>query len=125
MFRNIGAKIKGIAQFITWIGIIPTIVLFCILASSGEGRFVAIGFVILIIGVIISWLSSILLYAFGHLVENSDTIAENSTLNNTKQFASEKERIAYLLQNGKISQIEYNKRLLAIMEQENSKHAEF
>ncbi len=74
MFDNIGGKIKGVAQFITWVGIILTIILFFILTISGEDELIALSFIILIVGCVGSWLSSIIMYGFGQLIENSDIL---------------------------------------------------
>lgn len=76
MFNNIGGKIKGVAQFITLIGIIVSVIIFLIIVSSGNDQSFILGFVILIVGCIGSWLSSLLLYGFGQLVENSDILVE-------------------------------------------------
>ena len=74
MFKNIGGKIKGVAQFVTWLGIMASVVIFLILKNDN----VLLGFVLLIVGCVGSWLSSLCLYGFGQLIENSDIIAESS-----------------------------------------------
>lgn len=85
MYSNIGKKIKGLAVFVALVGIIASIV--------GGGRTIAIGYdggyfwstnddfmifigvLIIVIGSLISWVSGFVLYGFGQLVENSDTVA--------------------------------------------------
>ncbi len=79
MFKNIGSKIKNVAEFFTWIGIIVSIIVFLISISMGSDESIAIGFIILIIGCLGSWLSSLVLYGFGQLVENSDVMAGKRT----------------------------------------------
>lgn len=79
MFKNIGSKIKNVAQFFTWVGIIISIVVFLMLISKGSDESIGMGFIILIIGCFGSWLSSLVLYGFGQLVENSDIIAQKSS----------------------------------------------
>ncbi len=81
MFDNIGGKIKGVAQFIAWVGIILTVILFFILTISGEEELIALSFVILIVGCLGSWLSSLTLYGFGQLVENSDSLVKINSIN--------------------------------------------
>ena len=75
MFNNIGEKIKVVAQFITWLGIIASVLICLVLASTGGDESIGLGCVFLIVGCIGSWLSSLLLYGFGQLIENSDIIA--------------------------------------------------
>ena len=81
MFGNIGGKIKGLAQFLTWIGIIGSVIMGVTLMA--EGDFLAIiGLIVAIVGSLLSWLSSFLLYGFGQLVQNSDkTVALLKKLN--------------------------------------------
>lgn len=74
MFNNIGGKIKALASLFTWIGIIISLViglLFIFADSNG----VVIGILIIVIGSLLSWISSWLLYGFGDLIENSSIIA--------------------------------------------------
>ncbi len=70
MFGNIGGKIKALAQVITWIGIIVSI-LIGIITMSTSGP---VGILIAVAGSLISWISSFILYGFGQLIENSDEL---------------------------------------------------
>ena len=87
MFNNIGRKIKGVAQFVTWLGIIASVIFSIILIVTEDSIGLAIA--VLITGCVGSWLSSLTLYGFGQLIENSDIIAgrlnhnglEGTTLN--------------------------------------------
>ena len=81
MFDNIGGKIKGVAKIITWMGIITSVISFLIILSTGDDKLIGFGFIILIVGCIVSWLSSLTLYGFGQLIENSAIIAGNSPMN--------------------------------------------
>ena len=90
MFKNIGGKIKGLAAFFAWVGIIGSIL-------GGIGLMIAIGDEIAIIagigiavaGSLVSWIGSFLLYGFGQLIYNSDIIAKNTQSNyNPVQFLS-------------------------------------
>ena len=71
MFNNIGGKIKGYAEFTTWIGIVISVVVGAIILFTSS---LVVGLVIALVGSLISWISSIFLYGFGQLVENSDII---------------------------------------------------
>ena len=74
MFNNIGGKIKGLAQFIAWVGIILSFISGIDVISS-YSNFVG-GLLVIVIGSILSWIGSFVLYGFGQLIENSDDMAE-------------------------------------------------
>lgn len=84
MFANIGKKIKGLAVFVCWVGIVFSAIAGIILLSQknsyGYYRYASngIGIYILIIGPIASWLSSITLYAFGELVDKTTDTNEST-----------------------------------------------
>lgn len=68
MFANAGGKIKAVAQVLTWIGIIGSVIGGISLISTS---FIA-GLLTAGIGSLLSWVSALALYGFGELVENSD-----------------------------------------------------
>ena len=74
MFNNIGGKIKALASIFTWIGIIISLII-GLLFIFADSHVVVIGILIIIIGSLMSWISSWLLYGFGDLIENSSIIA--------------------------------------------------
>lgn len=74
MFNNIGGKIKALASLFTWIGIIISLVI-GLLFIFADSHGVVIGILIIVIGSLMSWISSWLLYGFGDLIENSSIIA--------------------------------------------------
>ena len=82
MFNNIGSKIKAVAQVITWIGIISSIIGGIVIMALQESP---IGVLVIIGGSFISWLSSLTLYGFGQLIENTDIIAERNKADNTSK----------------------------------------
>lgn len=79
MFNNPGKKLKSLAKLIFWLAIVLNVLLFlgiygtAVVEEGAKGSalalfvFVALG---LLIGALIGWLSSILLYAFGELIED-------------------------------------------------------
>lgn len=75
MFDNIGSKIKYLAQTITIISIICYAAIGLALMIAGSAL---IGFAVILIGSLLSWVSSFLLYGFGQLIENSDTLVKIS-----------------------------------------------
>lgn len=75
MFDNIGGKIKSLAQVVCWIGIIASVICGFILIGTDEDL-ILLGLLIMVIGSLISWVSSFALYGFGQLIENTDELCE-------------------------------------------------
>lgn len=94
MYNNIGGKIKGLAVFFCILGILGSLTVgtLAIVAGSELDFFVEDGVIygavggvlIIIVGSLISWVSSFLLYGFGQLVQNSDRIS--TALNKQNRF---------------------------------------
>jgi len=94
MFNNIGGKIKGLAKFLCWLGIILSVIIGVIMiiaaASSrsytfdsyGEkitlstGGSIVAGILVIVFGSLASWIGSFFMYGFGELVENSKKVAD-------------------------------------------------
>lgn len=86
MFKNMGRKIKMLAQIICWIGIVFSAIigiLAIVIALSGTliakeiSVLVIIGGVLyVIIGSLLAWIGSFLLYGYGQLIENSDILVK-------------------------------------------------
>lgn len=88
MFTNPGGKIKSYAKVLFWIGVVISVLIgvfvigssFTVAAYSYNGSFgtilggIIFGLFIVAIGILISWISVLVLYAFGVLVENSDEL---------------------------------------------------
>lgn len=89
MFDNVGGKIKGVAAIVTWLGIISSVILFFVILlpaiEAEKAGMIALSFIILVIGCLISWLSSIVFYGFGQIIENSDIIAGRTNLENFEE----------------------------------------
>lgn len=75
MFGNIGGKIKTLAQVVTWIGIIGSVICGFVLMGIDEDL-IFTGFIIALLGSLSSWVSSFVLYGFGQLIENTDKLVE-------------------------------------------------
>ena len=83
MFSNIGKKIKGLAKFIFCLCVIA----FCALGASilipairdslGAGEIIK-GVLVIVGGVIFSWISVFFTYGFGELIDKTAEIAENT-----------------------------------------------
>ena len=89
MFNHIGRKIKGLAKFICWLGIILSVLVGIIMILGGSNVDVSgvegaealqsLGWVggvlFIIIGCLVSWIGSFFTYGFGQLIENTDKMA--------------------------------------------------
>ena len=73
MFDNIGRKIKNLAELVTWLGIIGSVLVGFVVCCIDE-HMILPGLLIMVFGSIASWLSSFLLYAFGQQVESTENI---------------------------------------------------
>ena len=75
MFNNIGNKIKTYAEVISWIGIIASIITgIVIMLTIATFQAIFLGLLICIIGSLLCWISSFVLYGFGQLIENTDIL---------------------------------------------------
>lgn len=118
MFDNVGSKIKGLASFFCWGGIIASIIGGIILIGLDEDLIFA-GIAVIVIGSLLSWVSSFVLYGFGELVANSAIIAgkradDSVQFSNTVAPQDKNEKIAALNNlkaKGLISEDEYNKKI--------------
>ena len=94
MWDNISGKIKSLAKFIAWFGIISSIiggiVLFSIGGNQryGGGIFIGIGFATIFLGSLFFWISSWFMYGFGELIENTESIRNNTSKNNNNSRSS-------------------------------------
>ncbi len=82
-YENIGNKIKGLAQMVFVVEAIAAVITGIALMATDEDL-ILYGLLVLIVGPIIAWVSSWLLYGFGQLVENSDIIAAEYNRKNEK-----------------------------------------
>ena len=75
MFDNIGGKIKALATFITVIGILVSIISGIIIMML-HSDLMLIAVLMMIVGSLLSWLSSFLLYGFGELIYRTTATEE-------------------------------------------------
>ena len=78
-FEHIGGKIKILAKVICWIGIISSVIGGAVMMLNGlafeNSEEVWGGILVIVVGVLVSWIGSFRLYGFGQLVENTDILA--------------------------------------------------
>lgn len=97
MFDNIGNKIKILAQVVCWLGIIGSFVWGIIIMIEVES---AIAVLPIIVGPLVSWIGSFILYSWGETVENINEIKksvcrdkdvdanDNTTINTNNSFTT-------------------------------------
>ena len=89
MFTNIGHKLMAVAKFLFWIGAILSIIVGIIIMASGtvvvnpvnvgfdygaepqRTNAIIPGILIIVVGILGSWIGSLVLYGFGKLVEDN------------------------------------------------------
>ncbi len=117
MFDNIGGKIKAFAQVVCLIGIIASVICGIIMMAIGEAGFTLVGFLIMILGPLFSWIGSFMTYGFGQLIENTDTLVTEKTNNTTqpsKAIGTINDKINTLnkwKEQGLITEEEYNQKM--------------
>lgn len=73
MFDRIGEKIKTVAKVIFWLGVAVGFIVAYFIGEAGNNY---VGIFIFLVGILISWLGTYLLYGFGELVDNSSKILD-------------------------------------------------
>ena len=84
MFTKIGKKIKILAQVEFYILTISSVVgalylIFNFGQMLGTGNAILLGLLIILVGVLLAWITSFVLYGFGELVDNSTIIKDALT----------------------------------------------
>lgn len=94
MWNNMGRKIQALAKVMCWFGIAAAIAGAIVLFQNYYT--VAIGVFTIILGPILSWVGSWVLYGFGIIVEK----AENTSTVNVKESSSDNSNVnSYLVGN--------------------------
>lgn len=78
MFNNVGGKIKAVAKVTAWIGIVICVIYGFVMLVSMEDM-ALIGLLIMTVGSLTSWISALVLYGFGHLIENRDILVSQGS----------------------------------------------
>lgn len=74
MFRNIGWKIKSVAEVFCYMGIAISVVIGFLVLRDG----ILMTAFAIVAGTLLSWLGSLALYGFGELIEDTHRIAVNT-----------------------------------------------
>lgn len=76
MYDNIGRKLKGLAKALFAIEAIIFGICGLVLISA-DNDFAVLGFLVIILGFLVSWISSWFLFGFGELIESNCEIAQH------------------------------------------------
>ena len=98
MFDNVGSKIKGLVQVVFWLEFLAAFI--CgIVFMKNAGFFW--GLLIMAGGFLTAWLSNLVLYSYGQLVDNTDKIREgiNKLVKNETTVVPEKIKADTSVQN--------------------------
>ena len=80
MFTNIGKKIKTLSALICWLGIIGNVIVAMIMIALGRDNsdiLIAVGCIWLIVGPVLSWISSFFVYGYGELIDKTSAIEKS------------------------------------------------
>lgn len=114
MYDNIGGKIKGLAKA-TFIVEAIAAVITGIAFMAMDDDLAPVGLLVMILGPIVAWVSSWLLYGFGELIDKTCDIARNTYGGERKSEAQAKvdseriDKIEKLRSQGLITEEEYQK----------------
>ena len=82
MFDNVASKLKTSANVLFILGVIGSVIWAIILFDDYDPEMN--GIVALILGIATSWFSSLLIYGFGHLIENTDKLVGKQNPSSSK-----------------------------------------
>lgn len=111
MYDNIGGKIKGLAKWVCIIGSIIMAISGIVCMGQGED-FIPVGILLLILGPVLCWISSWMLYGFGELIEKISNIERTMSGNEKSQVqahsdSKRRESLEKMRASGLISEEEY------------------
>lgn len=111
MYDNIGGKIKGLTKWVCIIGSIIMAISGIVCMGQGED-FIPVGILLLILGPVLCWISSWILYGFGELIEKISNIERAMSENGKSQVqansdSKRRESLEKMRASGLISEEEY------------------
>ena len=112
MYDNIGKKIKGLAKAVFIVEAIAMVITGIALMASDE-YMIPIGLLVMVVGPLVAWVSSWLLYGFGELIDKTCDIERNTRGGERKSEAQSKidseriSKIEKLRSQGLITEEEY------------------
>ena len=112
MYENIGKKIKGLAKAIFVVEAIAAVITGNALMAADDDL-ILYGLLVMVVGPIVAWVSSWLLYGFGELIDMASDIERNTRGGERKSEAQAKvdservNKIEKLRSQGLITEEEY------------------
>ena len=94
MYKNVGKQIKDLASIVALIEAVASVITGIIVACIDFEDMWWIGAIIIAGGLLFSWLSNLILYAFGELVDKTSLIESYLNTNKTNSSSSTHNRIA-------------------------------
>ena len=85
MYNNIGNKIKILAQIICVLGVVASVILGLVICFTTD-EFNVIGLLYILIGSILSWISTLTMYGFGELIEKVCVIEKKVVISKSNIF---------------------------------------
>lgn len=96
MFDDAGGKIQGFASILCVLGIIGSVILGLLMMNPRNGSLLT-GILTIVIGSATTYISCLLMYGFGQLIENTDALVKKQNSAITKgNTHSEKQSTNYL-----------------------------
>lgn len=112
MYDNISGKIKGLAKASFIVGAIAAVITGIVIMASDEDM-IPVGLLVMVVGPLVAWVSSWLIYGFGELIDKVCAIARNTYCGERKSETQPKtdyeriSRIENLRSQGLITEEEY------------------
>lgn len=94
MYKNVGKQIKDLASIITLIEAVASVITGIIVACVDFEDMWWIGAIIIAGGLLVAWLSNLILYAYGELVDKTSLIESYLNTNQTNKSSSFQNKIA-------------------------------
>ena len=92
MFTNVGSKIKAFAVvlfvILILISIFPAMIAYGAFQWQSQGLAIILAIVIIAVGVLAGWISTLFLYGYGQLIEDTSAIRRKVEQNATRASAS-------------------------------------
>ena len=103
MYDNIGGQIKGLAKAVFIVEAIAAVITGIALMASDEDM-IPIGLLVMVVGPLVAWVSSWLLYGFGELIDKVCEIATNTkTSRNASTSSNNQEHQEHIENSEKIA----------------------
>ena len=94
MYNNVGKQIKNLASIIAIVEAVASVITGIIVACIDFEYMWWIGLIIIVGGLLVAWLSNLILYAYGELVDKTSLIESYLNTNKVKSSISNQNKVA-------------------------------